>query len=83
MPDWRPPTRDGAASGRDSASGLAWAFEEPAVHWAEHDTREVLHWRSRPAAERLAQAAAYRLRVHGRTPEPRLWTWKFVPFGAD
>jgi hypothetical protein len=83
MSKWCPPTRDGAAAGRDSVSGLAWAFEDPAVHWQEHDIREVQYWRSRPADERLAQAARYRVRVHGQFPEPAVWTWKFVVFGTE
>lgn len=83
MAMWRPPTRDGLSSGRDRVTGLAWAFEQPIVHWNEHDERQVAYWRSRPAEERLAQAAAYRVRVHGHCAEPHVWTWKFVPFGAE
>jgi hypothetical protein len=83
MSNWRPPTRDGAAAGRDAVSGLAWAFEDPDVHWGAHDTREIRYWRSRPVEERLAQAASYRMRVHGQCPEPRAWTWKFVRFDID
>jgi hypothetical protein len=59
---------------------LAWAFEDPPRHWAEHDRRLAAYWQSRSPAERLAQAAAYRVRVHGETPEPDPWTWTFVPF---
>jgi hypothetical protein len=64
-------------------SGLTWEFEEPATHWAEHDRRQVQYWRSRPPGERLAQAAAYRRREHGETPDPDVWTWRFVPAGDD
>jgi hypothetical protein len=79
---WEPPTRDGLRRGR-ATSGLTWEFEEPATHWAEHDRRLVRYWRSRPPGERLAQAAAYRLRVHGETPDPDPWTWRFVPAGDE
>jgi hypothetical protein len=82
-PDWIPPTRDGRTSGVDPDSGLAWAVEPPHVHWAEHDARLVAYWRSRPPAERLAQAAAYRLRVHGPVPAPDRWTWRLVLPGDD
>ena len=77
--DWTPPTRDGRSSGIDPTSSLAWAIEPPEVHWAEHDARQVAYWRSRPAAERLAQANHYRLRVHGLVVPPERWTWKLVP----
>jgi hypothetical protein len=83
MSTWRPPTRDGVASGRDPSSGLAWAFEDPRVHRDQHDERHVRYWRSRSPAERLAQADAYRVRVHGYRPEPTVWAWKFVPFGEE
>ena len=59
------------------------AIEEPAAHWAEHDRRLVRYWRSRTPAERLAQAAAYRVRVHGETADPDEWTWRFVPPDAE
>jgi hypothetical protein len=81
--EWRPPTRDGRATGVDSTSGLAWAVEAPDAHWAEHDGRLVAYWRSRPPAERLGAADEYRLRVHGRVVPPERWTWRLVPFGDD
>jgi len=60
---------------------MPWAVEAPDTHWAEHDARLVTYWRSRPAAERLAQAAAYRLRVHGLVAAPSTWTWQLLPAG--
>jgi hypothetical protein len=72
------PTRDGARQGRDSTSGVPWAFESPEAHWAEHDRRQVRYWRSRPPAERLARAAHYRALRHGRLFEPVVWTWRFL-----
>jgi hypothetical protein len=62
---------------------MAWAFEEPAEHWAGHDDAQAAYWQARSPHERLAQAAAYRVRVHGLTPEPSLWSWRFVPFGDE
>jgi hypothetical protein len=76
---WHPPTRDGRTEGADSVSGLAWAIEAPEAHWAAHDSRLVAYWRSRPPAERLAEAAAYRVRVHGLVAGPSHWTWQLVP----
>lgn len=73
-----PPTRTGEAEGRDPVTGTAWAFEPPEVHWAEHDRRHLEYWLSRPPAERLAQAAAYRVRVHGLVEEPSRWAVRFV-----
>jgi len=81
--EWVPPTRDGRTRGTDPQSGLAWAVEAPDTHWAEHDGRLVAYWRSRPAAERLAQAAAYRVRVHGLVAAPAQWTWRLVPARGD
>lgn len=78
---WNPPTRDGRSEGIDPISGLAWVLETPETHWAEHDARQVTYWRSRPASERLAQAAAYRVRVHGLVAAPSQWTWQLVPAG--
>jgi len=77
--EWKVPTRDGRSHGIDSQSGLAWAVEAPDAHWAEHDARLVAYWRSRPAAERLAAAADYRVRVHGLIAAPARWTWQLVP----
>ena len=77
--NWIPPTRDGRSTGKDPSSGLAWSIEPPDAHWAEHDARLVTYWRSRPASERLAQASAYRVRVHGLVVAPDRWTWQFVP----
>lgn len=79
--NWIPPTRDGRSQGIDPTSGMPWAVEAPDTHWAEHDARLVTYWRSRPAAERLAQAAAYRLRVHGLVAVPSTWTWQLLPAG--
>jgi hypothetical protein len=75
------PTRDGSTSGREPSSGTSWAFEDPQQHWADHDERQVRYWRSRPPAERLAQAERYRFRRHGHLPEPAVWTWRFLPPG--
>jgi hypothetical protein len=44
---------------------MAWAFESPAEHWTHHDVRQMEYWRTRPASERLAQAASYRWRRDG------------------
>jgi hypothetical protein len=77
--EWKPPTRDGRLTGIDRTSGLAWAVEPAEVHWAEHDRRLVAYWRSRPAAERLAEASAYRTRVHGLVTVPQRWPWRLVP----
>ena len=79
--DWTPPTTSGRSSGIDPTSGLAWTLEPPEVHRAEHDAREVTHWRSRPPAERLAQAHGYRLRVHDHIGNPERWPWQLVPAG--
>lgn len=76
--EWTPPTRDGRTEGTDSTSGLAWAIERPDDHWAGHDVRLVAYWRSRPASERLAQADAYRIRVHGLVAPPTRWTWQVL-----
>jgi len=78
---WNPPTRDGRSEGTDPTSGLKWAMESSETHWMEHDGRLVTYWRSRPAAERLAQAGAYRVRIHGLVTAPSKWTWRLVPFG--
>ena len=75
------PTRDGSREGREPSSGTPWAFESPEAHWAEHDGRQVRYWRSRPAAERLARAAHYRVLRHGTHLEPAVWTWRFVEPG--
>lgn len=75
------PTTNGAWSGVDRVTGTRWAFEPADDHWRLHDEREVGHWRSRPPAERLAQAAAYRLRVHGEVAPPAQWQWRFLPPG--
>lgn len=75
------PTRDGRTEGIDPTSGLKWAVEPAEIHWAEHDARLVTYWRSRPAAERLEQAGAYRVRIHGLVAAPSMWTWRLVPFG--
>lgn len=79
--DWNPPTRDGRSEGSDPTSGLKWVVEAPEVHWAEHDARLLTYWRSRPTSERLAQAAEYRVRIHGLVEAPSTWTWRLVPFG--
>lgn len=78
MPEFVPPTRSGAAQGRDPVSGIAWRFEAPEAHWAAHDGREVAYWLSRPPAERLAQAAEYRRRVHGSAPRAFVRSFRFV-----
>lgn len=80
-PDRAAPTRDGTREGREPSSGIAWAFEVPEEHWAEHDNRQVRYWRSRPPEERLARAAHYRFLRHGTIPEPAEWTWRFVEPG--
>jgi hypothetical protein len=68
----------GGGSGRDSTNGLTWTFESPERHWSDHDARQGAYWRSRPAAERLAQAAEYRRRRHGAVTGPVTWTWRFL-----
>ena len=75
------PTKTGAWSGVDRQTGTPWRFEPADEHWRLHDQREVAYWRSRPAAERLAQASHYRVRVHGLVTMPTHWPWRFVPFG--
>lgn len=75
------PTTNGAWSGVDRVTGTPWAFESGEEHWRLHDQREIAYWRSRPPTERLAQAASYRLRVHGEVTPPRRWEWRFVPPG--
>ncbi len=70
------PTTTGASSGVDS--GIPWAFESADEHWRLHDEREVAFWRSRSPAERLAQAARYRVRVHGLVAPPAHWLWRFA-----
>lgn len=81
MPDaGMAPTSGQVARGRDPESGLSWAFEAPDVHWTQHDARQVSYWRSRPPAERLAQAAWYRRRLwHDSTPSGTTMTWTWVP----
>jgi hypothetical protein len=75
------PTRTGEASGRDSTTGVAWAFESREEHWARHDTRQLAYWQTRSPAERLAQAADYRRRRDGDVIEPSKWTWRFMAVG--
>lgn len=75
------PTKTGAWAGVDLGSGTPWAFESADEHWRLHDQRERAYWRSRPAAERLAQADGYRVRVHGLVASPVRWTWRFVAAG--
>jgi hypothetical protein len=66
---------------RDIVGGMTWAFEPPEEHWADHDTRQLRYWLTRPAAERLAQAAEYRRRLHGDVVAPAAWRWRFL--GVD
>lgn len=77
------PTLNGQEAGRESSTGMAWAFEDPQRHWAEHDARQVRYWRTRPPEERLAQAAEYRRRRHGTLDEPATWTWRFLGPGEQ
>lgn len=81
--DRRAPTRTGEWEGRDEVSGVAWAFEAPGRHWADHDRRQVCYWLSRPPAERLAQAAEYRVRVYGLLTDPRPWTMRFIDSASE
>lgn len=76
--DLRELVSGGAPAGRDPETGLSWSFETPEAHWASHDGREVAYWLSRTPAERLGQADAYRVRVHGACTAPPRWPWKFV-----
>lgn len=62
---------------------MAWTFESPEQHWADHDVRQVEYWRTRSADERLAQAAEYRRRRDGDVVEPSAWTWRFLPPGEQ
>lgn len=71
------PTTTGAWAGVDK--GVSWTFEAPAEHWQLHDARELAYWRTRSTDERLAQAAWYRVRVHGAVPKPTTWSWRFLP----
>lgn len=67
----------------DTRPGRRWVLESPDEHWLSHDARQVEFWRSRPAAERLAQATWYRERVFGALtgyPPPR--SWRLVPPGT-
>ncbi len=77
------PTDDGASSGVESSSGMSWTFEDPRQHWENHDVRQVRYWRARPPAERLARAAAYRIRRDGSIPAPVSWTWRFLGRGEQ
>jgi hypothetical protein len=76
-----PPTNTNEWRGRDASSGMAWAFESAEQHWADHDARQVDYWRTRSAAERLAQAAEYRLRRYGEVTDPSPWLWRLLTPG--
>jgi len=60
-------------------AGLRWSLESPEDHWTRHDREQVRYWRSRPPAERLAQAEAYRIRVFGEGPYTLVHTFKWLP----
>lgn len=57
---------------------IAWVLEDPDDHFREHDARQVRYWLSRPPAERLAQAARYRIRVHGDVEAPAVFSWRLI-----
>lgn len=80
---FRAPTTTGQASGRDSTTGLSWAFESPDQHWREHGARQLRYWLSRSPEERLAQAAAYRTHVHGDIVAPTEWHGRFLAPGEE
>ncbi len=77
------PTHTGETSGRDSSTGMAWAFESPEQHWADHDRRQMRYWRTCFAQDRLTQAAEYRRRRDGDVVEPSEWKWSFLPAGEQ
>lgn len=58
-------------------------MEDPDQHWALHDIRQHAYWRTRSPEERLAHAAAYRLRHHGEVEEPPVWRWRFLTPGIQ
>jgi hypothetical protein len=60
-------------------AGMRWVLESPGDHWARHDRAQVRYWLSRPPAERLAQAASYRMRVYGEGPYAFRRTFKWLP----
>jgi hypothetical protein len=68
--------RDGSSG---PLAGMRWSLESPEDHWARHDRDQVRYWLSRPAAERLAQADAYRTRVFGEGPYTLTRTFKWLP----
>ncbi len=61
-----PPAKPRPMSG--ALAGMSWSLESPDNHGARHDREQVRYWLSRPPAERLAQAEAYRVRVFGEDP---------------
>jgi hypothetical protein len=60
-------------------AGMSWSLESPDAHWARHDREQVRYWLSRPPAERLAQAEAYRVRVFGEGPFALARTFRWLP----
>jgi len=58
---------------------MSWSLESPDTHWARHDREQVRYWLSRPPAERLAQAEAYRVRVFGEGPFALSRTFRWLP----
>ena len=60
-------------------AGMRWSMESPGYYRARHDRNQVRYWLSRPPAERLAQAEAYRRRVFGEGPYTLTRTFKWLP----
>jgi hypothetical protein len=62
---------------------MTWSLESHEEHWARHDREQVRYWLSRPFAERLAQAEAYRVRVLGAGPHVLARTFTLLPSVAS
>lgn len=60
-------------------AGMRWSLESPDDHFARHDREQVRYWLSRPPAERLAQAEAYRVRVFGEGPFSLTRRFRWLP----
>ena len=58
---------------------MTWSLESGDDHWDRHDREQVKYWLSRPPAERLAQADAYRVRVFGEGPYALSRTCRWLP----
>jgi hypothetical protein len=72
-----PPGKPDDASG--ALAGMRWSLESSDDRWARHDREQVRYWLSRPPAERLAQAAAYRVRMFGAGPFSLTRRFRWLP----